>query len=231
MPTPDEARRRRLARLFKRTPVADLATIQHALGTDSRTTVFRALSEVGYMTSYSHAGRYYTLQEVPRFDEDGLWWHGEALFSKCRTLRATIVQLVEKAPAGCTHAELRDRLRLRVHDTLRDLTEARQIGRVQLERLFLYVSVARATARAQRAERRWLLESRPTPPSLPAPAVIIEVLLDIIHDAQARADTREAVRRLNARGVAVTVEEVEEVLRRHGIEKKTDGFRSPRSRR
>ena len=85
--------RRRLDRLFKRTPIADLPTIQRALETTSRTTVFRTLSEIGYRTSYSHAGRYYTLDEIPRFDEDGLWVHGEALFSKYRTLRATIVEI------------------------------------------------------------------------------------------------------------------------------------------
>ena len=117
-------RRRRLARLFRRKPIADLATIQHALDTKSRTTVFRILSQLGYMTGYSHAGRYYTLREIPRFDEDGLWSHRDALFSECRTLRATIVQLVERAATGRTHAELRDRLRLKVHDTLRELIQA-----------------------------------------------------------------------------------------------------------
>ncbi|MHC4697585.1 MAG: hypothetical protein ACYTFA_12675, partial [Planctomycetota bacterium] len=111
--------RKRLIRLFKRSPVAELSTIQRVLGTNSRTTVFRALCEVGYLTSYNHAGRYYTLEGIPEFDEDGLWLHGDARFSKYRTLRATIVQLVQQAPAGRTHAELRERLRLRVHDTLR----------------------------------------------------------------------------------------------------------------
>lgn len=227
----DDARRR-LTRHFKRNPVADLQTIQRVLGTTSRTTVFRVLSEAGYMTSYSHAGRYYTLEEMPQFDDQGLWSHGEALFSKYGTLRATIARFVHDAPAGQTHGELRNRLRLRVHDTLRELSKAREIGRVQLERLFVYVSVEQALARAQLTERRRRLQSPPPPAPPPSPAVTIEVLLDLVRGAQAWAKPAAIVGRLGARGVAVSVAQVQEIFQRYGIEqKKTAHSRSRRSRR
>lgn len=227
----DDARRR-LTRHFKRKSVVDLETIQRVLGTTSRTTAFRALSEAGYLTSYSHAGRYYTLEEIPQFDDQGLWSHGEALFSKYGTLRATIVRFVHDAPAGQTHGELRDRLRLRVHDTLRELSKARAIGRVQLERLFLYVGVEQAAARAQLGERRRLLESQPPPASPPSPDVTIEVLLDLVRSAQASAKAAVIVGRLGARGVAVSVVQVEAIFERYGIEpKKTARSRSKRSSR
>lgn len=228
--TDRQQRRRRLVRLFRRSPAADLPTIQRALDTTSRTTVFRALSEVGYRTSYSHAGRYYTLEEIPQFDEQGLWAHGDALFSKNRTLRATIIALVQQAPAGQTHAEIRERLRLRVHDTLRELARAQKIGRVQMERLYLYVSIEQVIARAQLAERKQQIDATPSSKE-PAPAVVIDVLLEVIHTAGARASPVGIARRLAARGVAVTPEQVEEIFREHGIQKKGVRSRSRRSRR
>lgn len=228
--TDRQQRRRRLVRLFRRSPAADLPTIQRALDTTSRTTVFRALSEVGYRTSYSHAGRYYTLEEIPQFDEQGLWAHGDALFSKNRTLRATIIALVQQAPAGQTHAEIRERLRLRVHDTLRELARAQKIGRVQMERLYLYVSIEQVIARAQLAERKQQIDATPSSKE-PAPAVVIDVLLEVIHTAGARASPVGIARRLAARGVAVTPEQVEEIFREHGIQKKGARSRSRRSRR
>jgi len=36
-------------------------------------TVFRKLKELGYLTSYSQGGRFYTLREIARFGADGLW--------------------------------------------------------------------------------------------------------------------------------------------------------------
>ncbi len=232
MTSRDDARKL-LSRHFRRKPVADLQAIQRLLGTTSRTTVFRVLSETGYLTSYSHAGRYYTLEGIPQFDDQGLWSHGEALFSKYGTLRATIVRFVHDAPAGQTHGELRDKLRLRVHDTLRELSKAKKIGRVAFERLLLHVSVEQAVGGAQLAERRRLFESRhpPAPPSL-SPTVTVEVLLDLVHGVQAWAKPAAIVGRLGARGVVVSVVQVEEIFQRYGIEpKKTERSRSRRLRR
>lgn len=222
-----------LVRLFRRQVVADLDALRRALGTTSRTTVFRALSAVGYLTSYSHAGRYYTLEDVPRFDEDGLWAHGGVLFSRDRTLRQTVVRMVGAAPAGHTHPELQARLRLRVHDTLLDLVEARQVSRVVQGRLFLYVSADRERASTQVA-RRVKRGQEAAPPAQERdldPAEVIEVLAEVIHGTVVRLEAREVAVRLVARGVTVTAAQVDQVFQRHGVGKKTAPSPSRRSRR
>src|SRR5438105_1418365 len=94
-----------LHKLFRTRPVALLSDLRKALQTPSRTTVFRVLSSVGYLTSYSHAGRYYTLKRIPQFDPRGLWHYRQIGFSSQRTLRATLVHLVETSPAGHARAD------------------------------------------------------------------------------------------------------------------------------
>jgi len=108
---------------FQRRSIADLPDLRRLLSASGRT-VLRALEGLGYHTSFSHTGRYYTLQGIPRFDALGLWFCEDIGFSAEGTLRATIVRLVEHTPAGYTHEELSSVLRLRVHDTLLDLVEA-----------------------------------------------------------------------------------------------------------
>src|SRR5206468_1608883 len=76
------------AKLFRTRPVALLSDLRKALQTPSRTTVFRVLSSVGYLASYSHAGRYYTLKRIPQFDPRGLWHYRQIGFSSQRTLRS-----------------------------------------------------------------------------------------------------------------------------------------------
>src|SRR5512143_1277833 len=98
--------REHLDRLFRRRPVADLPVLQRVLGTESRTSIFRILSGIGYLTSYSHSVRFYTLHDIPRFDEDGLWSYRDVHFSKFRTLRATVLHLIDDSPAGRTYSEL-----------------------------------------------------------------------------------------------------------------------------
>lgn len=217
-----ETARRVLLKLFTHLPVADLPTLQKALGVASRTSVFRALSPLGYLTSYSHAGRYYTLEQIPRFDQEGLWAHGDVLFSRHGTLRASITYLVEKASAGQSHAELQARLRLRVHDTLRSLVSDNRIGRHALERLYLYVSIDQAISQSQLLERQRLLSIEPPPCPLPKSSVVIEILLAIIHHP--KADPVEVAAVLLRQGQVVPREQIDAVFVHYSLKKKVRAF-------
>ena len=70
-----------IATLLRQQKIATLPELMAALGTDARRTVFRKLKELSSRTSYSHRGRYYTLDDVAAFDELGLWAHEEVWFS------------------------------------------------------------------------------------------------------------------------------------------------------
>ncbi len=214
-----------LVRLFRRSLIADLPTLQHTLDTTSRTTVYRALSALGYLSSCSHAGRFYTLMEIPTFDQDGLWRHGGVLFSKYRTLRETLVRLVAGAPAGRTHAELKEQLRLRVQDTLHDLIGEEMIDRVRIQRLFVYVSIEQAVSEAQIARRK--KDYQQAASLTLSPAAVLEVLLEVIHGAGAWIASRVISGRLEVRGINATPEQVEAVYREHGIVKKGRHSQSP----
>lgn len=219
---------KRLRRLFSRNPISDLPALKRALGVSSRTTVFHALSAVGYRSSYSHAGRYYTLANIPRFDDDGLWAHGAALFSRDKTLRATLLRLIVQAPAGKTHAELQGQLRLKVHNTLLDLVTDKQIGRAELEGLYLYVSADAPRAKTQTEARRHLRPApSPPPASLSEPEAIIEILLAVIHHPE--EELGGIVSLLRRQGQAISREQVELVWARYGLGKKKPDWK--RSRR
>lgn len=224
---PERSYRIALDALFKRKHVVVLDELRDVLQTHSRTTIFRVLSHVGYHTSYSHAGRFYTLKEIPKFDDLGVWFWRDVGFSMHGTLRATAISLVEKAPAGQTHEELQERLRLRLHDTLRDLVEAKALTRRLWEDVYVYLNPNREAAAAQWAERQTLARYPVEPkPVLPMdPARVIDVLLDVIHHP--KDDIKATVRRLTARGLAMTVDQVEAVFANYGVKKTV----RPRSRR
>jgi hypothetical protein len=218
-----------LQKWFGAHPVAQLDDLRGLLGASTRT-VFRALSRAGYCSSFSHAGRYYTLADVPRFDEQGLWFNEHVGFSLHGTLRSTLVHLVEQAPAGSTHEELQATVRLRAHDTLRSLVEARLIGRELVEALFVYLSASPARAGLQLAKRKELLASPLGTSSAPLDVGrLIDVLLAVIH--QPAASAAQIALGLRLRGLAVSDEQVETTFGIYALGKKTAPSPSRRSRR
>jgi hypothetical protein len=218
-----EAAAKALEKLFRRHPVVDLATLCRALKTPSRMSVFRRLRPFNYLSSYTHAGRYYTLAEIPRFNDEGLWLYRDIGFSRAGTLKNTVAYLVEVGEAGRTHRELYELVRVRVHNTLLSLVREDRIDRQRLETMYLYVSVEAKRASHQVAARQELLASRKEAALPLAPATIIEVLVEVIQTTQPHITPTDVAKRLTDRGVPVTVGQVERILDRYdlGSEKKT----------
>jgi hypothetical protein len=208
-----EHARDRLLKLLRRRRVVALGDLFEALGTRSRMTVFRRLREVGYRTSFTHRGQYYTLAEVPEFDEWGLWFHGDIGFSRSGTLKETTAVQVEQALDGCTHGELSHLLRVRVHNPLLELVHEGRIGRERYQGQHLYVS-ADADRGAEQVRRRLEDERVLREPTVEE---TIEILGEALRGAAEIPAPLEVVRGLAARGVAVEHRQVRCVYEAHEL--------------
>src|SRR3989304_1574185 len=102
---PEASIAQQISALFRKTPVMQMRDIARGVGPRSRRSLFRDLTTLGYRSSYTHTGRYYTLVSVPEFDADGLWRSQGIGFSRDGTLKATVQRLVETSDAGRTHHE------------------------------------------------------------------------------------------------------------------------------
>jgi len=117
MLSPEESRKV-LNKIIGRKYIANLDDLFKILGTQSRMSVFRRLKPMGYLTSYTHAGRYYTLSGIPRFDTFGLWFYQDVGFSRAGTLKSTIVDTIHSSESGMTPIETLNLLRLKVPNSL-----------------------------------------------------------------------------------------------------------------
>jgi hypothetical protein len=221
-----------LVRLLRREKVLDFEGISRGMEGRSRRSLFRDLDHVGYRTSYTHAGRYYTLAGVPEFGELGLWFYGDIGFSRAGTLKETAAVQVEEAPTGFIHAELQRLLRVRVHNALLDLVHQGRIGRARFGGVHLYVSADAGRCAAQVARRAEMERMLREALRVLSDEETIEVLVEALRTAPAVPDPAAVAERLAARGLELTARLVLQVYETHGLVagKKTAG-RSRSSRR
>jgi hypothetical protein len=129
--------------------IANLAELKEALGTTADITVFKKLRPLHYLTSYTHRGSYYTLAEIARFDDQGLWSHEAVWFSRYGTLLSTIEVFVQRSDRGSLASELADALHVEVHDALRQLRVQGRLRHTDFNGQFLYTSVELSAHRRQ----------------------------------------------------------------------------------
>jgi hypothetical protein len=204
--------------VFGKRFVADLDVLFDALGTRSRMSVFRRLREVGYLSSYTHTGRYYTLADIPEFDDFGLWRHQGIGFSRFGTLKATIARRVEDADTGCTHAELEALLRVRLYNTLLHLVHAGEVHREVVGGRYVYVSVEDERAGRQLDARRQQAAEAAQLSRLPPDDVVLLVVVEALHASDGLPAAPVVAARLTARGENVTAAQVAQVYEHFGLE-------------
>ena len=173
--------------LLQSQKIATLAELKEALGTSATMTVFRKLTGLGYRTSYSHRGKYYTLEDIPRFDERGLWSYGAVWFSRDGNLLATAQRFVEEADVGCTGSELQGLLSVEVKEPLLQLHRRRRVDREDIGGMYVYFSMEPSLRREQRLRRESrqavlgmgdLTEQAELSPELKAAIILFFSLLD-----------------------------------------------------
>lgn len=149
---PETYRAAQLVRWFEKMRILAWERIAQALGKPSRITVFRKLAQLGARTSYSHRGRFHTLDRLAAYDKDGLWSFRGVRFSRHGTLEKTIAYLVEHSREGYFASELEGLVQVRVHNTLARLYALGRLDREQLVDQYLYLS---PTVGKEQLERRY----------------------------------------------------------------------------
>lgn len=129
-----------LVTLLRRARIATMDQLKAALGTTVDMTVFRKLRTIAYRTSYSHRGRYYSLDETARFDQRGLWTFRDVHFSRYGSLVDTSEQFVIDAEQGLFASELAQVVLVDVEDPLRQLVESGRLSRQKVGGVYLYCS-------------------------------------------------------------------------------------------
>lgn len=143
-----------LARFLKQSKIGTMSELKRALGTAVDSTVFRKLEELAYRTSYSHRGSYYTLDEIARFDDQGLWSFRSVWFSKHGTLVSTVEALVTESQAGYYANELASVLHVPVKAPLLKLVREHALAREKFLDRYLYLSSHASTRKQQLAARQ-----------------------------------------------------------------------------
>lgn len=146
---------KKLVEVFQAEKVLDLDAVKRIIDSGSRMTVFRKLKNLGYHSSYSHHGKYYTLCSIARFDKNGLWSYGGVHFSKYGSLMGTIPVFVKRSEAGCFASELAVVLHVFVQNALGKLYSSGRLLREQIGGEYLYLS--QLTADEQLCQRKRML--------------------------------------------------------------------------
>ena len=211
---------KKVENLLRKCRVVTMSDLCEVIGSSSRMTVFRRLRQIEYVTSYTHAGRYYTLYDIARFDSDGIWFYDDIGFSQNGSLKNTVIYLVDGSDAGKFHFDLERQLRVRVHNVLLDLVKSKQIERIKFDGQYLYLNSDKEQSTKQIEQRDKLsMQARRIPVFISEP-MVIEILAEVIRQSKRHPRADQVASALAIRGLPIAEKDVTTVFDQYNIEKK-----------
>lgn len=139
--------------LLLKAKVATMQQLKKTLKTSVDMTVLRKLALLSYQTSYSHRGKFYTLAEIPKYDENGLWSYKNVHFSQHNTLIETIRMLVINSVEGYSRNDLEKILNTRVQEQLYQLYKNNLLHREKINQCYIYFALDANVFRGQKSNR------------------------------------------------------------------------------
>jgi len=175
--------------------------------------VRRFLTQIGYYSSFTHNGRWYTLSSIPRFKEDGLWFYRKIGFSREGSLTHTLVRLIEKSPMGLTAEQIGKKVKCRCHAVLVKLSRENRLQRQKQGRSYVYLA-----ADEQIASIQHLTLAKANIPKLPA-EIAVFLFAEFIRTPD--SEIQQLAKTISRRtGVLIKHEQVQRLFEQHGLKKK-----------
>ena len=166
-------------------------------------------------TSINQNGRYYTLPQIPVFDENGLWRYQSVLFSKHGNLTQTIVTLIRTSSKGLSAIQIADILDLAPNSSF--ISQFKNVPGVKREKhqgRFVYFSDQREIYNGQKDR----LFERQDAVDLPTDAQAIIILVHLIKHPGVSID--QLAKQVTKKDKQIDPDSVRRFLQFHGLLKK-----------
>ncbi|MCP4671560.1 MAG: hypothetical protein GY857_09660 [Desulfobacula sp.] len=115
-------------------------------------TIRRDIKELNGISSYTHRGKYITLQNIPAFDRNGIWFYRNIGFTKYRNSLDLILNLINNSDKSYTKAELEDIMKIQISKQIQILLKQNKLHRVKLGAKYCYLSEELARNKKRRRQ-------------------------------------------------------------------------------
>ena len=106
----------------------------------SEVTLRRDLHQINCITSYTHQGRFVTLNDIPVYNDFGIWFYQGIGFTKYRNSLDLIIQLINSSKEGFTREQLQEILKIQIFQQIQTLLNRHELHRVKVGKKYVYIS-------------------------------------------------------------------------------------------
>lgn len=203
--------------IFRRKVVLEINQIAELLNCSTPSTR-RRLKKWKVYSSYNKNGRFYVLPDIPQFNDYGLWHYNNIFFSKYKTLKNTVINLIKNSSSGLSFNEIEKIVNIPGRSFLSHLQNEPELYREKIEGRFVYFSSNNNILNKQKQNRISHYFEQSKIVQFPSDAEAIEILVNTIKFPNLKL--QELSELLRNKNIIISPEKISLFFEKHGIIKK-----------
>jgi hypothetical protein len=105
----------------------------------SEVTLRRDIRWMKGITSYTHQGRFVTLEDIPEFDHNDIWFYNNIGFTKFKNSLELIVHLINHSKEGLTREQIQKILKIQIFQQIQTLLKRNKLYRSKIGNKYIYL--------------------------------------------------------------------------------------------
>ena len=105
----------------------------------SEVTLRRDIRRIKGITSYTHQGRFITLKDIPKFDNNGIWFYRKVGFTKYKNSLELIVHLINNSTEGLNREQIQEILKIQIYQQIQTLLKRNELYRSKIGNKYIYL--------------------------------------------------------------------------------------------
>jgi hypothetical protein len=105
----------------------------------SEVTLRRDIRQINGITSYTHQGRFITLKDIPKFDNNGIWFYRKVGFTKYKNSLELIVHLINNTREGLSREQIQEILKIQIYQQIQTLLKRNELYRSKVGNKYVYL--------------------------------------------------------------------------------------------
>lgn len=203
--------------IFKANKIMTMTQLKEILSCSERT-VRRYLQKWQVYVSYNKNSAYYTLPQIPKFNQHGIWEFRKVYFSQHGNLGNTLRHIIEHSTSGLTANEISEILGLPAYTFLSHFKDKVAFTKEKYNGIYVYFSNDHKIYTIQKRERLNKLRLY-SELHLPTDTDAIIILVELIKHP--KDSIEQLIKHIKRKAITITINDVRNLFLYHGILKKT----------
>jgi hypothetical protein len=183
-------------------------------------TLRRDISCIKGITSYTHQGRFITLEDIPKFDHNGIWFFRNVGFSKYKNSLELIVHLINHSKKGLTREQIQKILKIQIFQQIQTLLKRDKLYRSKIGNKYIYLPEELSRNKKQRLRLLNVNNIEEYYDAIVSSSDLVALLKAVLVEKKVKIDVKNLKRFTKKYSLKIPLKKVEQLLLKYKLTEK-----------